>query len=214
MKERKTTFKVIYIDDINNNKELINELSNKIFFFLKKINIKKSDHILIIGLGNENLASDSIGPKTLKHINVNSYLENLGIDIVGNKVSALEPGVLGTTGILTETIIKGVCDEIKPDLVILIDSYVSNDINMLCKYIEIKNTGLNPGSAIKGLDQVVDEELLGCKILSIGVFTAINIKVDNKSESYILSLKNIDEFVLQISEILGISINNAISYLE
>ena len=203
--------KIILIDDIYEKDKLINDLSKEIIYFFKKLNIKKEDHILVVGLGNENLASDSIGPKTLKHINVNAYLENLGLDIIGNKISALEPGVLGNTGILTETIIKGVSDEIKPDLVILIDSYVSDDIDKLCKAIEIKDEGMNPGNAIRGLDRKIDENYLKCKILSIGVITAVNF--NENDIPYLLSLKTIDEFVLKISECLGISINNAISSL-
>ncbi|MBR6113236.1 MAG: GPR endopeptidase, partial [Bacilli bacterium] len=177
----------------------------------------KKDHIFIVGLGNENHTADSIGPKTLKHIQVNSFLENIGVEISGNKVSALEPGVLGETGILTDKIISSVSKEIKPDLIILIDSFVSDDINYLNKTIEITNYGINPGSGLKGINSKIDKTTLGIPILVIGVVTAIEIKFTNDNNinfiPYLLSTKDIDEFVINISKIIGQSINEAISDL-
>ena len=42
------------------------------------MHIKKTDHIFIVGLGNDNHTADSVGPKTLKSINFNAYLNNIG----------------------------------------------------------------------------------------------------------------------------------------
>ena len=148
-------------------KELLN-----MFNFMK---IDSNSHILIIGLGNKDLAADSIGPKTLKHINVNSYLENININIKGTKVSTFEPGVLNKTGILTEKIIKNLIKEIKPTLVILIDSFISNNIDYLNKSIEINNYGIKQNCGIKGLTSNFTSESLNTKVLVIGVNTAIEI---------------------------------------
>lgn len=207
-------YKTIFFDSLNNEVNIKNKLKNELLFFLKQMNISKNDHILIVGLGNENHTADSIGPKTLKHIKVNSYLENLGINIVGNKISALEPGVLGETGILTEKIISSVSKEIKPNLVILVDSFVSNDINYLNKAIQINNIGINPGSGIKGINSNINKNTLGIPILVIGVVTAIEIKFTNSDNinfiPYLLSTKDIDDFIIKISKIVGESINEAI----
>ena len=186
------------------------------FDFLKTMNISKKDHIFIVGLGNDNHTADSIGPKALKHIKVNSYLENMGIKIKANKVSALEPGVLGETGILTEKIIKSVCKEIKPDLIILIDSLVSDDINYLNKVVQINNWGLSPGSGIKGINSKIDKDTLGIPVISIGAVTAVEIKFTNNNKNYIpyiLSTKDIDQYVHDISSIIGKAINEAINDL-
>ena len=210
------SYKNIIFNNLNNKVEIKNQLKKELLSYLKSMNIKKSNHIFIVGLGNDNHTADSIGPKTLKHIRVNSYLEKLGIKIIGNKVSALEPGVLGETGIITERIISSVSKEIKPDLVILIDSFVSDDINNLNKCIHINNIGLNPASGLSSLNKTIDKKLLGIPVLVIGVVTSILVKFTNGCENYIpylLCTKDIDEYVYNISKIIGEGINEVISDL-
>ena len=203
-------YKTILFNSIKDKDIIINTLMNEILFFFKEMNISKKDHIFIVGLGNENHTADSVGPKALKYISVNAYLENIGTKINGNKVSALEPGVLGETGILTEKIIKSIADTIKPNLVILIDSFVSDNINYLNKTIEINNRGLNPGSGIKGITSKIDKNSLGIPVLVIGVNTAVEIKFTNNDNinfiPYLLSTKDIDDFVDNIALIIGTSI--------
>lgn len=203
------TIKNIYFENIINIKDNITQV---LLYFFKKLNIANKDHIFIIGLGNENHTADSIGPKVLKHINVNSYFTK------GIKVSALEPGVFGTTGIDTLKIIKSVCDEIKPDLVILIDSMVSDDVDHLNKLIQIKDCGINPESSIKGLKSKINIDTLGIPTLSIGVVSTIEIKFTEKDDinfiPYLLSTKDIDEFASNISFIIGQSLNKAIDCLS
>ena len=215
--DNNNSYKTIFFNNLNNKDKIKNELKDELFLFFKGMNITKKDHIFIIGLGNDNHTADSIGPKTLKHIQVNSYLENIGIKINGNKVSALEPGVLGETGILTEKIISSVANEIKPNLIILIDSFVSDDIKYLNKSIQINNIGLNPGSGLKGISSRIDKETFGIPIIVIGVTTAIEVKFTNEENinyiPYLLSPKDVDEYVNNISIIIGNSINEAINSL-
>ena len=210
-------YKTIFFNNLNDKEKIKNTLINEITFFFKKMNITRKDHIFIVGLGNDNYTADSIGPNVLKHIKVNSYLENIGVKINNNKVSALEPGVLGETGILTEKIIHSVSSEIKPDLIILIDSFVSDDVSYLNKTIQINNIGLNPGSGIKGINHKIEEKSLGVKILVIGVTTGIEIKFTNDNNTnyvpYILSTKDIDLYIKDISKIVGEAINNSIDDL-
>ena len=198
----------------NNNTKLLNTIKKEILSFLKLAKISNKSHILIVGMGSEFYTPDSIGPNTLKHIKVNSYLENLGIKINSTKVSTLKPGVLGETGILSEKTILSVVKEIKPDFVILIDSFVTNNINYLNHTIEINNHGITPGIGIKGITSFINSETLKTPILVIGVTTSILIKFNNSNIPYILSCKDIDEYALKISEILGQSINKAIRDLN
>ena len=212
LKKKENIYKTIFFNDLKYVEDI---LTKEIINFFSILNINKSNHIFIVGLGNENFTADSIGPKVLKHIKVNSYLENLGIKIVNNKVSALEPGVLGETGILTEKIIESVSNEIKPDLIILIDSIISNDINYLNKTIQINNVGISHGSGIKGLNNRIDKDLLNVPIIGIGVTSAIEIKFKNSDTCipYLLSTNDIDIYVYKISKIIGNSINKAIESL-
>lgn len=206
-------YKTIYFNEIDNKlqKVLIKEIKN----YLSKT-LDKEKHILIVGMGNEYHTADSIGPNTLKHIKVNAYLENLGLKIKKVKVSKLKPGVLGETGILSEKTILSVVNEIKPNLVILIDSFVSNNINDLNHTIELNNYGLNSGIGIKGLSSSINQDFLQIPVLAIGVTTSLLITLKKKERKtfYLLSTKDIDEYIIKLSELLGNSINLAIDSLN
>ena len=213
--EKEYDYKTIFFNNLEN---VENILKLEIQHFFDKLNIKKGNHIFVVGLGNDNHTADSVGPKTLKHIKVNSYLKNLEIETDKTIVSALEPGVLGETGIMTNKIIKSVVDEIKPDLVILIDSFVSGNINYLNKTIEVTDFGLNPGGGLKGINEKIDNETLGIPVIVIGVTTSIEVKFTNEENKnfipYLLSSKDVDDYVNKISLIVGESINASIDDLE
>lgn len=185
-------------------------LQQEIRFFLRKINLPSKCHFFIVGLGNENHTADSVGPKTLKHLIVNSHLESL-LPLTTNKLSALEPGVLGETGIETNRIIESVVEEIKPDIVILIDSYVVENIEYLNKTIQITNEGITPGSGLKGLNMKISEDTLGIPVLVIGIPTAIEVTFNKeRTLPYILSSKDIDSYVLKMAKIIGEALNEAL----
>ena len=52
--------------------------------------------------------------------------------------------MLGTTGIETGEILKGIVEKIKPDAIIAIDALISRDISRLFKTIQISDTGITP----------------------------------------------------------------------
>ncbi|MDO5557584.1 MAG: GPR endopeptidase [Clostridia bacterium] len=93
--------------------------------------IKGEEEVLIIGLGNEKVTPDSLGPKVVSDIEVTRHLIKYVPQYVkpGTRpVSALAPGVLGTTGMETLEIIKGVVDNVKPKLLIVIDALSARNI--------------------------------------------------------------------------------------
>lgn len=207
--DKNIIYKTIIFNNITNKlKEII--VKELLFFYKKTRNNLK--HFLIIGIGNDNYTSDSIGPKILKHIKVNYNLENPDI-----KVSALEPGAFGETGILTEKIISSITKEIKPDIILLLDSYITDDINYLNKTIEINNKGLYPGAGISNINSKIDEESINTPIIVIGVPTAVEVKFSNTNKNfkpYILSTKDVDKYINNISKLIGESLNESISYLS
>ena len=209
-------YKTIFFNKIN--QDLENNLTKQLSFFFNKLNLYKNSHIFIVGLGSDYHTPDSVGPNVLKHLKVNAYLENLGIKLQKPKVSSLKPGVLGETGILSEKTISSITKEIKPDVVILIDSFICNDVKYLNKTIEINDYGLSPGIGIKKINSVINKATLHIPVLVIGVPTAILITFKNNynqnNKPYLLSTKDIDEYVIKIAELIGHSINKAIDSLS
>jgi len=199
-------FHTLYYKNLYDEKLIKDFFKNELIFFFKRLNIDNTKHIFIIGLGNESNTADSIGPRSIKYITVNSHIYNIFNNIKYPKISALEPGVLGTTGIDTFKIIESVTKEIKPNLIILIDSFVTNKINYLNKVIEINDDGLIPGSGIYGNNIEIKKETIKVPILVIGIPTALEYKKNNNIP-LLISTNDIDDYVVKISKIIGSSIN-------
>lgn len=137
----------------------------------------KRDKVLIIGLGNWNISSDSLGPKVIDRVLVTrqffiSY--NKESDESMANVAAMSPGVMGITGIETGDIVKGIVDKIRPDLVIAVDALSSRKMNRISTTIQISDTGINPGSGIGNNRRALSEETLGVPVIAIGIPTVVN----------------------------------------
>lgn len=131
------------ITDFNNSKKVKQVFSK----YLKKLLI--GDNFLIVGLGNNEVTPDSLGPSVLDHILVTNHIYELNdLESGFKRVSVIKPSVMGQTGIETINIIKGVINSLNPSQVIIIDSLASSSLNRLNKTIQITNTGINPGSGV------------------------------------------------------------------
>ena len=202
-KNNKSIYHTIKFNNVENKKELIRITKKELLLFIKSFNVK-INHILIIGLGNEANTADSFGPKLIKKINVNFNIDTIK-NINSVKISALIPGVLGITGIETNKIIKSVVREIKPNLIILIDSIVTNNINFINKTIQISNECFSPGSGIYGNNKIIKTKI---PIISIGIPTSLEYYHNNIP--FLLTPSNIDSFINDISDIVSNSINESI----
>lgn len=201
-------YKIITFSNIDHN-SIKEEIKKSLLFFFKYFNLRTNFHIFIVGLGNDNHTADSVGPKTLKHILVNSHISDFGVKLNYPKISALEPGALGETGIETKKIIESVVLEINPDIIILIDSYVISNIDYLNSCIQISNEGIKPGSGLHNINTEISFKTMKVPVLVIGVPTAIEVNFENNN-TYLLSTKEIDTYVIEISRIIGEAINEVL----
>lgn len=142
---------------------------------LKKIfdkHVQTRDDILVVGLGNAYVTPDSLGPKVIKDIDVTRHFLKYTpeyIDPNTRPVTAISPGVLGTTGIETSEIVKGIVDNIKPKLVIVIDSLASKSIERISSTIQIADTGIVPGAGVGNTRNELSQNTLGVPVIAIGV---------------------------------------------
>jgi len=133
--------------------------------------------ILIVGLGNWNATPDALGPRVVDYCPVTRHLfihapQELHAGM--RPVSALAPGVLGTTGIETAEIIKGVVEKIRPALIIAVDSLAARNVERIATTIQVADTGIAPGSGVGGERSAINEETLGVKVIAIGVPTVVH----------------------------------------
>ena len=189
---------------------------------LKKIineHIDRSGEILVVGLGNLYVTPDSLGPKVINEIDVTRHIINYLPQYVEKNtrmVSAISPGVLGTTGIETVEILKGVVDNIKPKLVIVIDALDSRSIERISSTIQISDTGIVPGAGVGNTRSEISVNTIGIPVIAIGIPTVVETAVlvndcldifieklqDNaESNKYLNKLKEDDNYE-EIKEVL------------
>ena len=116
------------------------------------------------------------GPKVVQNTEITRHiLEYLPqyIDPNTRPVSAIAPGVLGTTGIETLEILKGIVDNIKPKLLVVIDSLASRSIERISSAIQVADTGIVPGAGVGNKRKELSKETLGIPVIAIGIPTVV-----------------------------------------
>ena len=140
--------------------------------------IQKQEEILVVGLGNVYVTPDSLGPKVINEIDVTRHLINYLPQYVeeGTRpVCAVAPGVLGTTGIETMEILKGIVDNTKPKLVMVIDALASRSIDRISSTIQISDTGIVPGAGVGNTRKEISQTTLGVPVIAIGIPTVVEL---------------------------------------
>ena len=161
--------------------EEIQKASETLSSELRKIidlHTDKQGDILIVGLGNIYVTPDALGPKVINEIDVTrhiiKYLPQY-IDEGTRPVSAIAPGVLGTTGIETVEILKGIVENVKPKLLIVIDALASRSIERISSTIQISDTGIVPGAGVGNTRQEISQNSLGIPVIAIGIPTVVEL---------------------------------------
>ena len=156
---------------------------------------KNTDDIMIVGLGNLYVTPDALGPKVVPEIEVTRHiLEYMpkAMPEDTRPVSAISPGVLGITGIETMEILKGVVDNVKPKLLIVIDALASRSIERISKTIQISDTGIVPGAGVGNTRKEISENSLGIPVIAMGIPTVV--------ESAVLVNDCLDLFITKLQE--------------
>ena len=153
-------------DEIQKTSQVLSEELKKIL----DLHTNKQEDVLIVGLGNIYVTPDSLGPKVINEIDVTrhiiKYLPQY-IEEGARPVSAISPGVLGTTGIETVEILKGIVDNIHPKLLIVIDALASRSIERISSTIQISDTGIVPGAGVGNTRKEISKNTLGIPVIAI-----------------------------------------------
>lgn len=149
--------------------------------------LPSGNRYMVACLGNPNITPDSIGPLCAKHIMVTRHLKAYMPDTFSefSEVSLVSPGVLGTTGIESASLVKGAVEAVKPDAVIAVDALAASNMDRLCSTVQICNTGIEPGSGVGNRRFSLSHDTLGVPVISIGVPTVVDVStiLNNVGES-------------------------------
>lgn len=157
--------------------------------------IEEQDEVLVVGLGNIYVTPDSLGPKVINEIEVTRHIINYMPQYVKEgtrKISAISPGVLGTTGIETVEILKGIVDNIHPKLIIVIDALASRSIERISSSVQISDTGIVPGAGVGNRRSEISINSLGIPVIAIGIPTCVEtaVLVNDSLNLFIEKLQN------------------------
>lgn len=203
-----------------------------------QISLKEEDSVLVVGLGNQAITADALGPKVLSGLVVSRHLKEQMPELASslNRVSAVAPGVLGITGIETGEIIGGICEKMHPTYIIAIDALAAGSLERISNTIQISNTGIVPGSGVQNHRNALTRETLGVPVIAIGVPTVVSVgaivrdslqtmqedtvrekKLEealqdymNQYEQMVVTPKSIDLIISKVSKIIASALNLAL----
>ena len=164
--------------------------------------IQKEEYTaLVVGLGNRDVTPDALGPKVVECLNITRHIiQEYGKYAMGDteshRVSAIAPGVMAQTGMESYEIIKGIVEEIRPDVVFVVDALAARNTRRLNKTIQIADTGIHPGSGVGNHRNEISKNTLGIPVIAIGVPTVVDAAtiVRDTVENLVSTLDNEDKY--------------------
>lgn len=185
---------------------------------------------LVIGIGNEKVTPDSLGPHTVDKVKITSHLFKIfecDGDWDYSNVCGFNPSVTGVTGLETADLIQRVVSMARPDVVLAIDALAAKDIKRLSTTIQICDTGIMPGAGMGNHRKEISQKTVGCPVISIGVPTVIDSRtlileaaeniegwnggveqyLESRDFDMIVTSTDIDEIIKDFSDIIANAIN-------
>lgn len=184
------------------------------------LRLKPGQSVLIVGLGNDAVTPDAIGPQSVAGLFLTRHLIKHLPEQFGScrPVSAVTPGVLATTGIESAEIVRGVVAHVKPDCVIAVDALAAASPERLCRTIQLSDTGIVPGSGVGNSRAALQERTLGVPVYCIGVPTVVDAATltarsgerSGAEKTMIVTPRDIDAQIQFLSSVLSGGMNLAL----
>lgn len=184
-----------------------NELKRAFLTALERFVPKNAKTVLICGIGNPDITSDSFGPETVKRTAVTGHLKSFAQKNGIKAVYSVIPDVAGKTGFESFDIIKAAANICKPELILAIDSLVARNSKRLCRTLQLSNRGITAGSGVNSHKNELSEKTVGIPVIAVGMPTVIEIKENNSIPLTVTPL-DIDILIKRPAKILAEAINS------
>ena len=179
--------------------------------------------VLVVGLGNNDITPDAIGPQTASKVLATRHLSS-GQDSAEEeffsslrRVSSFAGGVMGQTGIETAEIVRAIAAELRPAVIIAIDALACTDISRLGTTIQITDTGISPGSGVSNERKELSEKVFGVPVIAVGVPTVVDMhtivksltgkRINGELPNMMVTPRDIDRLTERASQLLAFGIN-------
>ncbi len=137
--------------------------------------------ILVVGLGNEAITPDALGPRTAALVLATRHISpelarSVGLDDL-RPCAVMTPGVLGNTGVESEEMVAGVCRTVQPTAVIAVDALAACSLSRLGCTVQLSDTGIAPGSGVGNNRRALCRATLGVPVIGVGVPTVVDAEI-------------------------------------
>jgi spore protease len=183
--------------------------------------------VLVVGLGNRAMTPDALGPLAMESVLVTRHLIPALPEYFGNyrSVAAFATGVLGTTGMEAQELVKALKARVKPAAVIAVDALAARGVDRLCRTIQLSDSGIVPGSGVGNGRRALNAGVLGVPVISVGVPTVVDAatmardifpdaaaepETLEKAERFFVTPRDIDERVADCARLIGYGIDLAL----
>lgn len=173
------TYYTIDLEGVNyHDKDMATRIEDTVSYVIKDLlsmNNLINKKCLVVGLGNDLVTPDALGPYVVDNIVVTRHLYVLDKLHSGySVVSAISPGVMGTTGIETYDIVQSIKDKIGIDYIIVVDALCSSSISRVNRTIQFTDSGIRPGSGVLNKRKEISRSTMGIPVFAIGVPTVVD----------------------------------------
>jgi len=187
--------------------------------------------ILVVGLGNEEITPDALGPKTALKVLATRHIQgelarSAGLDGL-RPVAVMNTGVTGQTGIETGEYILSVVKRIRPNAVVVIDALASRRLERLGTTLQISDAGISPGAGVGNHRTRINKNTIGVPVISVGVPTVVDVQtlagdllglerqgelenLPKLSRNMVVIPREIDLLTERASRLLGFALNAAL----
>ncbi len=189
------------------------KLSKVLAECIKDLLPKQSQVTLIVGLGNNRMTPDALGPYTVENIMVTRHLLTMFPDMVDkrlNSVCAITPSVLGLTGIESADIVKAVCAKINPGCIIAVDSLAAAESDRIGDTIQLSDSGIAPGAGVGNRRKGLNRESIGVPVIALGIPVVVRMQNASGNKDMLVTAKNIDTIISDSAKIIAQGINFAL----
>lgn len=183
---------------------------------------KRPERILFAGIGSRDITPDSLGPRVASGVLATRHIKRLALDLDTSmlaEVTVTAPGVMAQTGVEAQTLIRALCREVEPQLVIVVDALACSELSHLGSTLQLCDTGISPGSGVENARAELSEATLGVPCIAIGVPTVTDCSVIAESSGgiakgeyagMIVTPRDIDQLISRTAALISAAVNKAL----
>lgn len=177
--------------------------------------------VLVVGLGNEALTPDALGPTAAKRIEATMHIRQdapeLFCALGCTEISVMRPGVRAQSGIESSEAVGALVARIKPEIVVAIDALCATSEDRLGTTVQLSDAGIFPGGGVGNPRGEISRRTLGCEVITLGIPTVIDggLFSDRKrGERMLVTPRYINAIIDSGADIIAGAVNRAFGILR